>query len=190
MFKPAFLLLCLLNVFEVLFKDLQLFQNATQPFALRLDSGKWQGVWDSTGKHLEQWAPPVLWNFSPEQVQNLERLVKYLAKLCCHPGNSRETKPTATCYDLAHAYWAMFNSIQCPWGQKKGLWIRQQNDGHRILQPQWQALWLNQWIRACISPCYAQGERYTEVSSFSEGWSSRATMRIGGGRGRTHKRHS
>lgn len=28
------------------------------------------------GRHLEKWAPPVLWNFSPEQVQNLEKVVK------------------------------------------------------------------------------------------------------------------
>lgn len=86
---------------KALFKDQQSFQNATQGSALRLDSAKWQGVRDSMGKCLGQWAPQVLWNFSPEQVQNLERLVKHLEELCCYPGDSRETKPTATCCGLA-----------------------------------------------------------------------------------------
>lgn len=104
MFKPAFLLLCLLNVLNVLFKDQQLLQHATQRSALRLDSGKWQGVGDGMCKCLGQWAPQVLWNFSPEQVQNLERLVKYLEELYYHPGNSRETKPMAMCCGLAQAY--------------------------------------------------------------------------------------
>ncbi|KAK4819027.1 hypothetical protein QYF61_024181 [Mycteria americana] len=38
------------------------------------------------GKYLGQWAPPMFWNLTPEQVQNPEKLVKYLEKVCCHPG--------------------------------------------------------------------------------------------------------
>ncbi|KAK4830953.1 hypothetical protein QYF61_014412 [Mycteria americana] len=88
------------------------FKNIIQRSAPRLDSYEWQGVWNSMGKYLGQWAPPVFWNFTPEQVQNPEKLVKYLEKVCCHPGNSTETQITATCWGLAHAYQALFNTIQ------------------------------------------------------------------------------
>jgi len=47
---------------------------------------------------------PVCFKLTSEQVQNPEKLVKYLQKVCCHPGNSRETQITATCWGLAHAY--------------------------------------------------------------------------------------
>ena len=70
-------------------------------------------------KCLEQWAPPVFWNFTPEQVQNPEKLVKYLEKVCFHPGNSRETQITPTCRGLAHAYQALFNTVQYPQGEEK-----------------------------------------------------------------------
>jgi len=56
-----------------------------------LDSCEWLGVWDSMGKYLGQWTPPVFFKLTPEQVQNPDELVKYLKKVCCHPGNSRDT---------------------------------------------------------------------------------------------------
>ncbi|KAK4830508.1 hypothetical protein QYF61_011421, partial [Mycteria americana] len=70
------------------------------------------------GKYLGQWAPPMFWNFTPEQVQDPEKLGKYL-EVCCHLGNSRETQITATCWGLAHAYQALFNTIQYPQGEEK-----------------------------------------------------------------------
>jgi len=54
----------------------------------------------------------MFFKLTPEQVQNPDKLVKYLQKVCCHPGNSRETQITATCWSLAHAYRAMFNTAQ------------------------------------------------------------------------------
>jgi len=72
------------------------------------------------GRCLEQWAPPVSLKLTPEQIQNPDKLVKYLQKVCCHPGNSRETQITAMCWGLAHAYRALFNLIQCPKGEKGG----------------------------------------------------------------------
>ena len=54
----------------------------------------------------------MFWNFTLEQVQNPEKLVEHLEKVCCHPDNSRETQITATCWGLAHAYRALFNIIQ------------------------------------------------------------------------------
>jgi len=55
-------------------------------------------------KSLGQWAFQVFWNFTPDHVQNPDKLVKYLEKVCCHSGNSRETQITAMCWGLAHAY--------------------------------------------------------------------------------------
>ncbi|KAK4831865.1 hypothetical protein QYF61_019693 [Mycteria americana] len=92
------------------------FKKIIQRSAPRPDSYEWQGVWDSMGKYLGQWAPPVFWNFTPEQVQNPEKLVEYLEKVCCHLANSRETQITAMCWGLAHAYRALFNTIQNPQG--------------------------------------------------------------------------
>ncbi|KAK4807195.1 hypothetical protein QYF61_024315 [Mycteria americana] len=92
------------------------FQNIIQRSAPRPDSYEWQGVWHSMGKCLGQWAPPMFWNFTPEQVQNPEKLVEYLEKVCCHPDNSKEIKITATCWGLAHAYRALFNTIKNPQG--------------------------------------------------------------------------
>ncbi|KAK4825000.1 hypothetical protein QYF61_022572 [Mycteria americana] len=94
------------------------FKNIIQTSAPRPDSYEWQGVWDSMGRCLRWWAPPVFWNFTLEQVQNPEKLVEHLEKVCCHPGNSKEIQITAMCWGLAHAYQAMFNTIQNPQDDK------------------------------------------------------------------------
>ncbi|KAK4810672.1 hypothetical protein QYF61_007472 [Mycteria americana] len=92
------------------------FKNIIQRSAPRPDSYEWQGVWDSMGKCLGRWAPPVFWNFTPEQEQNPEKLVEYLEKVCCDPGSSKEIQITAMCWGLAHAYRALFNTIHNPQG--------------------------------------------------------------------------
>jgi len=116
-----FLLLCLLNGLQVLFRVKQVVNNIMQRPATGLDSSEWLGVWHSMGKYLGQWAPPVFLKLTPEQVQNPDKLVKYLQKVCCHPGNSRETQITAMCWGLAHTYQAaLFTTIQCPKGQGRG----------------------------------------------------------------------
>ncbi|KAK4822079.1 hypothetical protein QYF61_009340 [Mycteria americana] len=55
----------------------------------------------------------------PEQVQNPEKLVKYLEKVCCYPGNCRERQITTKGWSLVHAYRALFNTIQYPQGEEK-----------------------------------------------------------------------
>jgi len=112
------LLFCLLNGLQVLFRVKEVVKSIMQRPAPGLDSSEWLGVWESMGKYLGQWAPPVFLKLTPEQVQNPEKLVKYLQKECCHPGNSRETQITAMCWGLAHAYRALFNLIQCPKGER------------------------------------------------------------------------
>jgi len=84
-----------------------------------LDSCDWLGVWDSMGKYLGQWTPAKFFKLTPEQLQNLDELVKYLQKVCCHSGNSRETQITAACWGLAHTYRAaLFNTVQCLKGER------------------------------------------------------------------------
>ncbi|KAK4811190.1 hypothetical protein QYF61_019821 [Mycteria americana] len=68
------------------------------------------------GKCLGRWAPPVFWNFTPEQVLNPEKLVEYLEKVCCDSCNSKEIQCAAMCWGLAHAYRALFNATQNPQG--------------------------------------------------------------------------
>ncbi|XP_051668782.1 uncharacterized protein LOC127482463 isoform X2 [Manacus candei] len=115
----VFLLLCLLHVFQGWSKVKQLLKNPTQRFALGLDISEWQGVWNSMGKYLGQWASPAYWNFTLEEVQNLEKLVKHLEKVCCHPVYSREAQRTATCWGLAQASQVIFDIIHYPQEKKK-----------------------------------------------------------------------
>ena len=51
---------------------------------------------------LEEWALPGVWNFISEHLQNPEKLVEYLGKVCCRPGNPKEAQITAVCQGLAH----------------------------------------------------------------------------------------
>lgn len=55
------------------------------------------------GRYLGQWAPLGFWNFIPEQVQNLEKLVKHLKKYAVTLAIS-ETQITAEQRGLAHPY--------------------------------------------------------------------------------------
>jgi len=87
----SLLLLSLLNGFWVLFRVKQVVKNIVQRRAPGLDRCEWLGVWDSMGKYLGQWAPPVFLRLTPEQVQEPDKLVKYMHKVCCQSQNSRET---------------------------------------------------------------------------------------------------
>jgi len=118
--NSSLLLSYLLNGFWVSFRVKQVVKNIVQRPALGLDSYEWLGVWDSMGRCLGQWAPAVCFKLTPEQVQNPYNLVKCLQKVCCHPGNSRETQNTSMCWGQAHAYRALFNLIQCPKGERGG----------------------------------------------------------------------
>lgn len=65
-------------------------------------------------RYLKEWTPWVLWNFTPEQLQNPEKPVKYLEKVCCHSVSSKEAQITTACWVLAHTYQALFNIIWHP----------------------------------------------------------------------------
>jgi len=81
----GFLLLCLLNGLQVLFRVKQAVKNIVQRPVPWLDSCEWLGVWDSMGKYLGQWTPPMFSKITPEQIQNPDNLVKYLQKSVLPP---------------------------------------------------------------------------------------------------------
>jgi len=70
------LLFCLLNGLQVLLRVKQVVKNIVQRPAQGPDSCEWLGVWDSMGKYLGQWAPPVFLKLTPEQVQDPDKLIK------------------------------------------------------------------------------------------------------------------
>lgn len=76
-----FLLLYLPNALQILSEVKQLLKSSTQRSVLRQESYEWQGEWEDMGRHLKQWAHPVLWKFTPEQLKNPKKLVECLKKV-------------------------------------------------------------------------------------------------------------
>lgn len=95
-------LLHVVNVFQVMFQIKQLFKSVIKRSAPSQESSAWQGMRDGLGRCLEWWALPGVWNFISEQLQNPEKLVGYLGKVCCRPGNPKEAQISAVCQGLAH----------------------------------------------------------------------------------------
>lgn len=58
----------------VAFKIKQLFKNITRRSTLRWDSSDWQGVWHGIGRGHSSGHPPVVWDFTSKNPQNLEKL--------------------------------------------------------------------------------------------------------------------
>ncbi|PKU32708.1 ubiquitin carboxyl-terminal hydrolase 4 [Limosa lapponica baueri] len=54
----------------------------------------------------------VVWDFTPEQLQDPDKVIEYLKGKCC--GYSRETQLTALCWALASIYQALLNIVQHP----------------------------------------------------------------------------
>jgi len=133
------LLFCLLNGFWVLFRVKQVVKNIVQRPAPGQDSCEWLGVWDSMGRCLGQWAPPVCFKLIPQQVQNPDNLVKYLQKVCCHPGNSRETQITAVCWGVwltpTEPCSTLFSALKGKGGEMKRQALRLALPSQPALQP-------------------------------------------------------
>ena len=88
----GFLLLCFLNGLQALFRVKQAVKNIVQRPAPGLDSCEWLGVWDSMGKYLGQWTPPMIFKLTPGQVQNADKLVKYLQNCAATLGTPERHK--------------------------------------------------------------------------------------------------
>ncbi|GAB0207468.1 hypothetical protein GRJ2_003212500 [Grus japonensis] len=59
----------------------------------------------------------VVWNFTPEQLQDPDKVVEYLKGKCC--GYSKETQLAALCLALATIYQTLLDSRQCPQGEER-----------------------------------------------------------------------
>jgi len=100
------------NNASVLSKVSKHMRNIIWRSALRLDSYEWQGVWSSMGKCLGQWAPPVFWNFTPEQVQNPDKLVEYLEEVWCHPGRYKLLQCAGAWHTPTESYSTLFSTLR------------------------------------------------------------------------------
>ncbi|GAB0209028.1 hypothetical protein GRJ2_003368500 [Grus japonensis] len=74
-------------------------------------------MWESMGGYLETFSPPVVWNFTPEQLQDPDKMVEYLKGKCC--GDSKETQLTALCWALATIYQTLLDSRQHHPGERE-----------------------------------------------------------------------
>ncbi|XP_049649800.1 uncharacterized protein LOC126035331 [Accipiter gentilis] len=111
------LVLCLLNIFQVLYRATKsLFKRTTQRSAPKLDIHGWHGMWEDMGRYLENFSPPVAWKFTPKQLQNPNEVVEYLKDKCC--GYPRDTQLTTLCWALASIYQTLLDIMQHPQGEK------------------------------------------------------------------------
>ncbi|GAB0189130.1 hypothetical protein GRJ2_001378300 [Grus japonensis] len=67
-------------------------------------------MWESMGGYLETFSPPMVWSFTPEQLQDPEKMVEHLKGKCC--GDSKETQLPVLCWALATIYQTLLESRQ------------------------------------------------------------------------------
>ncbi|GAB0206560.1 hypothetical protein GRJ2_003121600 [Grus japonensis] len=67
-------------------------------------------MWESMGGYLKIFSPPMVWSFTPEQLQDPDKVVEYLKGKCC--GDSKEAQLTALCWALATIYQTLLDSRQ------------------------------------------------------------------------------
>ncbi|GAB0210356.1 hypothetical protein GRJ2_003501400 [Grus japonensis] len=59
----------------------------------------------------------MVWSFTPEQLQDPDKVVEYLKEKCC--GYSKETQLTMLCWALASIYQTLLDSRQHPQGEER-----------------------------------------------------------------------
>lgn len=77
-----------------------------------VDSQEWHVMWQK-----QDCFAPVVWKFSPEQLQNPNKVGEYLKEKCC--GNSREVQSYAMCWALATVYQTVLHTRQHSQGEKE-----------------------------------------------------------------------
>ena len=75
----------------------------------------WQGMWENMDRYLENFSPPMVWNFTPEQVQDRDEVIECLKKR--RLGDSREAQLVTLCWGLASTYWTLLDTIQHSLGE-------------------------------------------------------------------------
>lgn len=69
-------------------------------------------------KYLEKYSPPVLWNFTPKQLQDADKVIKYMKEKYC--SYSKEAQLTTLCWTLASIYQTLLSIMQHLQGKGRG----------------------------------------------------------------------
>lgn len=73
-------------------------------------------MWENMGRYLENFSPPMVWDFTLEQLQDADKVTEYLKGKCC--GYSREAQLMALCWTLASIYQTLLSTMQDPQGKE------------------------------------------------------------------------
>ncbi|OPJ76193.1 hypothetical protein AV530_017869 [Patagioenas fasciata monilis] len=68
-------------------------------------------------RYLENFSPPMVWSFTPEQLQDPVEVTEYVKEKCS--SYSKEAQLTALCWALASIYQTLLNIMQCPQGEER-----------------------------------------------------------------------
>ncbi|KAK4827542.1 hypothetical protein QYF61_018886 [Mycteria americana] len=75
-------------------------------------------MWENMGRYLKNFSPPVVWNFTPKQLQDPDEVIECLEKKkCC--GYSKEAQLTAPCWALASIYQTLLDIMQHTQGKER-----------------------------------------------------------------------
>ncbi|PKU35009.1 ubiquitin carboxyl-terminal hydrolase 4 [Limosa lapponica baueri] len=77
----------------------------------------WQGTWENMGRYLENVSPPVVWNFTPEQLQDPDEVMECLKKR--RSGYSKVAQLATLCWALASIYQTLLDIMQHPQGEER-----------------------------------------------------------------------
>ncbi|XP_029821488.1 uncharacterized protein LOC115308080 [Manacus vitellinus] len=111
-------LLCLLCTVYTMFRVRKVpFREVGWTPALGADNAEWHGKWEDISQYLEKFSPPMIWKFTPEQLQDPVSMIRLVKEKCS--GSSRDGQLTATCWALATAYRALLDMIQHCQGEER-----------------------------------------------------------------------
>ncbi|RMC04402.1 hypothetical protein DUI87_19224 [Hirundo rustica rustica] len=92
-----------------------------------MDNTEWHRIWKEMGQYLENFPPPMIWKFTPEQLQDPVKVIGYVKGKCFD--SSRDGQLAATCWALVTAYQTLLGMEQ--------RWLRLQFVVQRN-HPEWQ----------------------------------------------------
>lgn len=92
-------------------------KEITGKFFQRSENDEWHGRWEKIGQVLKEYSAPVVWKFTPEQIQDPVKVAEYLKEKRC--GGSREEQLTALCWALATLYRTLLDTSQSPQGEEE-----------------------------------------------------------------------
>lgn len=87
--------------------SLEISREVVQKPAPEVDSPEQHERWEKMGQILKKYSAPMIWKFTPEQIQDPDKMAEYLKESCC--GSSRQAwscagpwlLPTTHCYCTA-----------------------------------------------------------------------------------------